>query len=528
MPDAVFPEFISLPAGQIRIFRNARNESAPCIVVLPGMILGAEPRARQVAVQFPDWNVVAVELPGIGGSASLLPVGLKNLASVVSDLVGVLGIEDFMVIAYDLHARLAALLAGSGAAPVRTLGIDMAAARHWAARHASPAIDLRDDGGHLTSMWSFVRKLHILDPADPARVAAEGHALPTAEEMEATVLSYCVEPRSYCALWEICASFQPGATPIEEFASLELAATRAGVDRERLRPLSGNAKAGQQPASGVWRSYVALPRGRVHVRQAGEGSPLIACHSAPGSSEPITRIVSGLAKAHRVIAPDYLGNGESDKPTEQVDIARLAEDIIDLADELDIARFDMFGTHTGALVALETAIRAPERVGRVILEGPPLLDPALTADILANYFQPIEPDRWGTYLHRTWNMRYDMFLFFPWYRAAREAARIGEVPDTRMMHDWTLGLLQSGRTYDRSYRAAWSYDTRARLPLLQTPALLCAGKDDPLISSVEGAVPYCGDNVERRVTPATIWYPGQTEEAIEDTIEIYLEFLRGR
>ena len=37
---------------------------------------------------------------------------------------------------------------------------------------------------------------------------------------------------------------------------------------------------------------------------------------------------------------------------------------VQLADRLGLARFDLWGTHTGALVALELALSAPDRVGR--------------------------------------------------------------------------------------------------------------------------------------------------------------------
>ena len=101
-----------------------------------------------------------------------------------------------------------------------------------------------------------------------------------------------------------------------------------------------------------------------------------------------------------------------------------------------------------------------------------LLSPSLNSDILAHYFPPLEPHPWGLHLQQAWNMRRDMFLFWPWYRAELAAARPLGIPDPAFLHDWTVGLLQSGASYHRSYRAAFEYDTPDRLPLLACRSLV--------------------------------------------------------
>ena len=87
-------------------------------------------------------------------------------------------------------------------------------------------------------------------------------------------------------------------------------------------------------------------------------------------------------------------------------------------------------------------------------------------DILANYLPELIPDKWGLHIQQAWNMRRDMFLFWPWYRQQRDAVRPLGLPDDTVLHDWTVGLLKSGRTYDLSYRAAFEYPTAQRLPQL--------------------------------------------------------------
>lgn len=296
--------------------------------------------------------------------------------------------------------------------------------------------------------------------------------------------------------------------------------------------------------------YLQLPSGRVHVRRVGNTSrggrgssngggrrALLMFHSAPGSAEPLETLMKGLAHGREVIACDYLGNGDSDKAAvgidadiatdlaTDIDIATLARHGREVADALGLAQVDLFGTHTGAMVAMEFAIHWPERVGRMILEAPVLIDPAFAADILAHYLPPLVPDRWGTHLLRAWNMRRDMFLFWPWYRQAREAARSLGTPPLDVLHDWTVGLLKSGTTYHLSYRAAFVYDTRARLPLLPRPALICAGPADMLVEGLEEARQLAPAGTRVSATPATVWYPGQSPEAVRETIALYDEFL---
>ena len=199
--------------------------------------------------------------------------------------------------------------------------------------------------------------------------------------------------------------------------------------------------------------------------------------------------------------------------------------MLDVADALGLATVDLWGTHTGALVALEMALQRPERIGRVVMEAPPLLDAAFSEDILANYLPPLRPDRWGMHLQQAWNMRRDMFLFWPWYRQDRAAGRALGLPGTRFLHDWTVGLLKSGTTYDLSYRAAFEYPTVKRLPLLTRPTLVCAGPTDMLVDGLEAARRLAPEVIKVVPTPATVWYPNQPPGSIPATIAAYRDFL---
>jgi len=528
MPKA---HYVTTEHGQLRAWRSG---SGPDLLVLPGLITAASVCAGALARTLPGWTVTVIEPPGIGGSAGAWAEDMDGLAARVAAVAGAIGIGPCAVLAFDLAAPLAVTLAGHlPTPPAAVLLADAEAAEAWAERGVRPApLAPRADGTHLSVLCAHIRDSHILDPRDPRLPGRSGGPLPGPAELDATVVAAAVAPERYRALWSLCLDAMPRCRTTDmrsvrldaaETLPVALAGLAAGL------PAGGPMPATRPPAdpAALWHDYVDTPQGRVHLRRAGAGRPLLAFQSAPGSSAPLTPLIRGLAHGREVIAPDYLGNGDSDKPDRPVDIGALVDDALAVADALGLDRFDLWGTHTGAVVALELAVRHPERVGRAVLEAPVLLPPDFTADILENYLPPLRPDRWGLHLLHAWNMRRDMFLFWPWYRQERAAGRALGVPEPAVLHDWTIGLLKSGATYDRSYRAAFEYDTRARLPRLTRPALICAGPADMLVEGLREAERLAPAGTVVTGTPATVWYPGQADAAVAETLRVYDAFLRA-
>ena len=55
---------------------------------------------------------------------------------------------------------------------------------------------------------------------------------------------------------------------------------------------------------------------RMHYLDEGAGEPVLCLHGEPTWSFLYRKMIPALAKVARVLAPDYLGFGRSDKPTE--------------------------------------------------------------------------------------------------------------------------------------------------------------------------------------------------------------------
>jgi len=80
------------------------------------------------------------------------------------------------------------------------------------------------------------------------------------------------------------------------------------------------------------------------------------------------------ARGHRVLSLDPLGHGDSDRPLEpwRYSMARCAQQGLALLDHLGLEGAVIGGTSQGANVALEVAVRSPERVAGLVLEMPVL------------------------------------------------------------------------------------------------------------------------------------------------------------
>jgi pimeloyl-ACP methyl ester carboxylesterase len=518
------PRYITLPGGQIRLWRTG---SGPDLVALSGLTLAASVSARLLAEALPERRITVIELPGIGGSSEHEARDLGAIAAALDATLDACAIESFTLAAFDLAAAVATPLTARRRAVDRTLLFGADAASAWAARAlAPPDIRPRQDGTHLTALWAFIRDCHLLQPDDPTQPAPTGEPLPDADDLDATVTAAAMRPERYAALWSACAA----AIGDADGKRIALAEARDALSGSGLPAGTSTLPATEpRPAGQVWHQYVETARGRMHLRRAGgpSGRPTLVIPTGGGSSAQFEPVVTGLAQGgdRQVFAVDYLGNGLSDKPVRDVTIGTLAEDMAALLDALGFEEVDVWGSHTGALVGLELAVLHPARVRRAVLEGPVFISPDFQSDILSHYFPPIRPDKWGMHIQQIWNWRRDMFMYWPWYRVAREAARQLGVPRSEELHKYAIGILESGSTYDLAYRSAFTYDTAARLPLLKRPALVCAGPNDMLVSGLKDAERLAVPGVEVRLTPTTIWWPDPDPKLAAETLALYRAYL---
>src|SRR6202042_3210255 len=103
------------------------------------------------------------------------------------------------------------------------------------------------------------------------------------------------------------------------------------------------------------------------------GPAVVALHGLGATKGSFLFTVAALSGHFRVIAVDLPGFGDSDKPIGAAYDARFfAKAMIDLLDALELDGADLIGNSLGGRVALEVALRDPDRVGRVALLAPSL------------------------------------------------------------------------------------------------------------------------------------------------------------
>jgi haloalkane dehalogenase len=123
--------------------------------------------------------------------------------------------------------------------------------------------------------------------------------------------------------------------------------------------------------------YVTVPSGggadlRIHFVDQGQrdGQVVLCLHGEPSWSYLYRHMVNAFAGAgHRVIAPDLVGFGRSDKPAVRTDYtyARHVEWMrAALFDELDLTGITLIGQDWGGLIGLRLVAEHPERFARVV------------------------------------------------------------------------------------------------------------------------------------------------------------------
>ncbi|MDP1521265.1 alpha/beta hydrolase [Porticoccus litoralis] len=106
----------------------------------------------------------------------------------------------------------------------------------------------------------------------------------------------------------------------------------------------------------------------------GQGEPLILLHGLGVSRKDWGPQIDFFSQSNRVIAPDFRGHGDSDKPDGPYSVPIHAADVISLMDVLGIPSAHIVGLSMGGMVAFQLAVDAPERLlsMTIVNSGPAL------------------------------------------------------------------------------------------------------------------------------------------------------------
>jgi len=113
--------------------------------------------------------------------------------------------------------------------------------------------------------------------------------------------------------------------------------------------------------------FVTIHGQRIVYRRTGAGPVVLLLHGIAGSSATWEPVMERLGASYTVVAPDFIGHGESDKPLGDYSLGSFANWTRDLLDALGVDRATVVGQSFGGGVALQFAYQFPDRCERVVL-----------------------------------------------------------------------------------------------------------------------------------------------------------------
>ncbi len=123
--------------------------------------------------------------------------------------------------------------------------------------------------------------------------------------------------------------------------------------------------------------YLDVPDGeggslRMHYADEGPSSsaPVFLLHGEPSWAYLYRKMIPVIADAgHRVIVPDLIGFGRSDKPSGKTDYTfqRHVDWMTSFVQQLDLRNATLFGQDWGSLIGLRVAAEHPDRFARIVI-----------------------------------------------------------------------------------------------------------------------------------------------------------------
>lgn len=247
---------------------------------------------------------------------------------------------------------------------------------------------------------------------------------------------------------------------------------------------------------------VPVSAGEMAVFEAGEGTPILFLHGIPSSRHLFRNVAPLLAPMARVIVPDLLGYGDSEKP-EEADLSVLAQTgyVRELMDRLDVDRPAVVGHDLGTgmaqLLALEGRAAAIVLMNGITFDGWPVHGVQLLREM--------PEDQWTDEVAEN--------VVRVAFQSGMARAELPEEDMEEYLRPWRGEAPALGRTF-RAVNGEGLAGSEEALGALEMPVFVLWGEEDP----------YQGpENAERlsevmpRATVATL--PGVSHYLTEDAPE---------
>ena len=195
---------------------------------------------------------------------------------------------------------------------------------------------------------------------------------------------------------------------------------------------------------------------RLYYEVHGAGEPMVLLHGGLGAIEMFGEVLPLLAQGRQVVAVDLQAHGRTADVDRPLSYETMADDIGALIEHLGFERADVMGYSLGGGVALQTAIRHPEAVRKLVVVSTPFRRDGWYHEVLAGMGQ-MGPDA------------AEPMKATPMYALYSSVAPRSD--------DWPVLLNKLGALLRQDYD--WSGDAAA----MRTPTLIVVGDADSVRTS---------------------------------------------
>ena len=239
-----------------------------------------------------------------------------------------------------------------------------------------------------------------------------------------------------------------------------------------------------------------------------KGPAIVCIHGLTANHTCFASVADELSPAHRLIAYDLRGRGESDKPEQGYSLALHNQDLLGLLDHFALKKAVLLGHSLGAHIAVRFAAVHPERVSKLVLvdggidvraEVLDSLRPAIdrlgiefpSLEVFLGFVRmlPMFEGRWNDYLERYF--RYDV-----------EVLPAGPVRSKAARHavEEEIGNLARERLW------VWHHQVKAPTLILRAPDGLLTPTDCLMTQAEAEALAHAIPRAKLVVVPATNHY----------------------
>ncbi len=228
----------------------------------------------------------------------------------------------------------------------------------------------------------------------------------------------------------------------------------------------------------ILKKFVEVDGLKVHYHESGKGKPLVLLHASPQDGSFALEPLLKLAKYFKMIALDTPGYGLSDPLSKKNPSSKdFAKATIATLQILKIKEYILYGTHTGAHIALEVALSS-KNVKSLIIDGVSFYNSLEKKELLKKYAPKFYPKYSGEHLINAWHHTRDQTLYYPWFNKTQRIKR--KLPSPKYLHNVVIAKLRADENYIKGYRAAFSHNTHVAFKKLETETLLYSRSDDVL------------------------------------------------